>query len=84
MVPVIMPQIGQDSPTGKIVQWLKKENDAVQQGEVILTVESEKAVFEVTAEKSGVLLKVLYAKGDEVEILKPLAYLGDLGEALTP
>jgi pyruvate dehydrogenase E2 component (dihydrolipoamide acetyltransferase) len=82
MFPVIMPQIGQDSPTGRIVQWLKRENDAVQKGEVILTVESEKAVFEVTAEQSGVLLKVLYSEGDEVEIFKPLAYVRDPGEVL--
>ncbi len=77
-----MPQIGPDSPTGKVVQWLKKENDRVQKGEVILTVESEKAVFEVTAEQDGVVLNILFAEGEEVEIFKPLAYLGEAGETL--
>ena len=82
MIPVIMPQIGQDSPRGRIVRWLKKENDAVQRGEVILTVESEKAIFEVTAEQAGVVLKILYPEDAEVDILQPVAFLGESGEEL--
>lgn len=80
MTPIIMPQIGQDSPRGKIVEWLKKENDPVAKGEVVLTVESDKAVFEITAERAGVLLKVLYPADTEVDILQPVAYIGDAGE----
>jgi pyruvate dehydrogenase E2 component (dihydrolipoamide acetyltransferase) len=82
MKPVIMPQIGQDIPAGKIVQWLKEEGEGVRKGEAILVVESEKASFEVEAEADGVLLRILHKVGDEVEILKPVAYLGGPGEAL--
>lgn len=84
MTPILMPQIGQDSPRGKIVQWLKYENDPVTKGEVLLTVESDKAIFEVTAERSGVLLQVLHPVDAEVEILQPVGYLGDAGESLAP
>jgi pyruvate dehydrogenase E2 component (dihydrolipoamide acetyltransferase) len=80
MIPVIMPQVGQDIPRGTIVQWLKRENDVVQKGETIVTVESEKATFEIEAEQSGVLLKILYPKGAEVPILEPVAYIGQVGE----
>ncbi len=69
MIPIVMPQIGQDYTSGTIVQWCKEENDSDTNGEVILLVESEKAVFEVEAEASGVLLKILQGEGEEVDIL---------------
>ncbi len=56
MTVVPMPQVGENLDTGTIVEWLKAEGDPVENGEVVLTVESEKAVFEVAAEASGVLL----------------------------
>jgi len=82
MTPIIMPQVGQDIPAGKIVQWLKEENDPVETGEVLLIVESEKASFEVEAEQSGVLLRILHQEGEEVEILKPIGYIGSPGEEI--
>lgn len=84
MIPIIMPQIGQDSPRGTIVEWRKREGDPVAKGEVVLTVESDKAVFEVTAERAGILLNILHPAGAQVEILQPVAYLGDAGETAAP
>jgi len=80
MEAVLLPQIGQDITQGKIVEWLKNEGDQVQQGEVIATVESEKAVFDVEADATGVLLKILFQAGDEAEVLKPIGYIGEPGE----
>ncbi|MDY6913177.1 MAG: dihydrolipoamide acetyltransferase family protein [Planctomycetota bacterium] len=81
MVPIIMPQVGQDIPKAKITQWLKRENDPVQKDEVVAVVESEKASFELEAEASGVLLKILHREGEEVEILTPIGYIGQPEEA---
>ena len=80
MKPIIMPVMGQDMETGLIVQWIKKENDPVKKGEAILVTESEKASFEVEAEQDGILLKILYPEGSEVEVLKPVGYIGQPGE----
>jgi pyruvate dehydrogenase E2 component (dihydrolipoamide acetyltransferase) len=79
---VMMPQVGQDIETATIVEWHKKENDKVNTGDVIATVESDKATFEVEAYDSGVLLKRLYEEGQEVKVLTPIAYLGRLGESV--
>ncbi len=49
-----MPQIGQDITRGNVVRWLKKEGDSVRRGEIIVTVESEKASFDVEAVKREV------------------------------
>jgi pyruvate dehydrogenase E2 component (dihydrolipoamide acetyltransferase) len=77
---VIMPQVGQDIKTAVILEWLKKENDPVQKGDAIASVESDKATFEVEAYESGVLLKILHDEGAEVQVLTPIAYIGRPGE----
>jgi pyruvate dehydrogenase E2 component (dihydrolipoamide acetyltransferase) len=43
-------------------------------------VESDKAVFDVEVDESGVLLEILHQAGEEVEVLKPIAYLGQADE----
>jgi pyruvate dehydrogenase E2 component (dihydrolipoamide acetyltransferase) len=78
--PILMPQIGENIKTGAIIQWLVKEGDSVNRGDVIVIVESEKATFEVEAYESGVIQKILYSDGDEAEVLKPIAYLAQSGE----
>jgi pyruvate dehydrogenase E2 component (dihydrolipoamide acetyltransferase) len=82
MIPIIMPQVGQDIPSAKVVQWLKQENDPVEKGEVVVVVESEKAAFEIEAEQSGVLLKILHQEDEDVEVFQPLAYIGQPGETV--
>lgn len=77
-----MPQVGQDIETATIVTWHKKENDTVNKGDIIATVESDKASFDVEAYNSGVLLKRLYEEGQEVKVLTPIAYLGEPGESM--
>jgi pyruvate dehydrogenase E2 component (dihydrolipoamide acetyltransferase) len=79
---VLMPQVGQDIDTATIVEWHKKENDTVNKGDIIATIESDKATFDVEAYDSGVLLKRLYEEGREVKVLTPIAYLGQPGESV--
>ena len=79
MTPILMPQIGQDITVGTVVRWLKKEGDAVRRGEIIATVESEKASFDVEADEDGTLLKRVCAEGDEAAVLSPIGYLGASG-----
>lgn len=80
MEAVIMPQVGQDLETAVLVKWLKKPGETVARGEVIAEVESEKATFEVEAEKPGILLKTLLEEGEEGEVFQPIAYMGKEGE----
>ncbi len=79
---IIMPMIAQDMEVGVVVKWLKKENDPVEKGEVICEVEADKGVFEIEAEQSGVLLKILRQEGEQVEVLKPIGYVGQPGEKI--
>lgn len=78
--PVIMPQIGYDIDTGRVVEWHVREQDSVAEGDIIAVVESEKANFEVEAPASGTLLRVLYEVDDEAPVLQPIAWIGAPGE----
>lgn len=80
--PINMPQIGQDLETGKIIEWHVQEGDEVKPGDLVATVESDKASFEVEVSESGVILKLLFEAGDEAEVFKPIAFLGEPGETL--
>ncbi len=81
MTPINMPQVGQDIPTARIVKWHKKQGDTVQKGDIIASVESDKATFDVEAPASGVLLRLLLQEGDEGEVFKPIAFVGERDEA---
>ncbi len=82
MTPINMPVIGQDLPTGIVLEWLKKEGDRIEKNEVIAAVESEKADFDVEAPASGILLKILKQVGEEAEVLTPIGYIGNENEIL--
>ena len=75
-----MPQVGENLTTGVVLEWCKAEGEAVSRGDVIATVESEKAAFEVVAEEDGVLLRQDVAAGEEARVLEPIAWIGAPGE----
>jgi pyruvate dehydrogenase E2 component (dihydrolipoamide acetyltransferase) len=54
---------------GSIIEWLKKEGDPIQRGDVLFTVESDKAVLEVEATTRGFLRRILVPEGQEVPVL---------------
>jgi pyruvate dehydrogenase E2 component (dihydrolipoamide acetyltransferase) len=78
--PVRMPRLSQDMVEGRLVAWLKQEGDAVQEGEPLLSIETDKAEVEVHAPKSGILRRVLVRAGDDVAVGAALAILGEAGE----
>jgi len=82
MIPINMPQVGQDIPTARIIEWTKKEGEAVRKDDVIALVESDKATFEVRSDGDGVLLKIVVPADQEGEVLKPIAWLGQPGEQI--
>ena len=80
--PVNMPQVGQDLETARIMKWHVKEGDQVNEGDIVATVESDKASFEVEAFSSGTVLKILFREGEEGYVFKPIAYIGESGEII--
>ena len=78
---VILPRLGQGMESGTIVRWLKSEGDAVEKGEPLYELDTDKVTQEVEAEASGVLLKIVVAEG-EVPVGKTVAVIGEKGEEI--
>ncbi len=78
---VILPRLGQGMESGTIVRWLKAEGEAVEKGEPLFELDTDKVTQEVEAEASGVLLKIAVAEG-EVLVGKTVAFIGSEGEAV--
>jgi pyruvate dehydrogenase E2 component (dihydrolipoamide acetyltransferase) len=77
---VVMPALEMAQETGKIVSWVKKEGDAVSKGEILLEVETDKAVVEIEAQADGVLAGVKSHEGDVVPVGQTIAWLVAPGE----
>jgi pyruvate dehydrogenase E2 component (dihydrolipoamide acetyltransferase) len=65
--------------SGTIVKWLKSEGEAVEKGEPLYELDTDKVTQEVEAEAAGVLLKIEVSEG-EVEVGKTIAFIGEQGE----
>ncbi len=79
-IKVQMPKLSDTMEEGKILKWLKKEGDQVEQGEVIAEVESDKADMELEAFDSGTLLKIVVPEGKGASVGNVIAIIGEEGE----
>src|SRR5271154_4861535 len=67
MVDIRVPSVGESISEVTLVKWLKNNGEYVDRDEVIAELESEKATFEVNAEKAGTL-KTIGKEGDTLKI----------------
>src|SRR6476620_11843213 len=74
MIDIKVPTVGESINEVTLVKWLKNNGDYVDRDEVIAELESEKATFEVNAEKAGVL-KTVGKEGDTLNIGDVLAQI---------
>src|SRR3954469_11589539 len=76
---VKLPRLGQGMESGTIVKWLKAEGEAVEKGEPLYELDTDKVTQEVEAEATGVLLKIAVSEG-EVPVGETIAFIGKEGE----
>lgn len=74
---VILPRLGTNMEEGRVVEWRKKEGDPVVRGEVLLLVETSKAIFEVEAENDGYIRKFMSPQGGLVRFTAPVGLVSD-------
>ena len=83
-IQILMPALSPTMTDGKLAKWHKKEGDAVESGDVIAEIETDKATMEIEAVEEGVLGKILVAEGtEEVPVNQVIALLLEDGEDVT-
>jgi pyruvate dehydrogenase E2 component (dihydrolipoyllysine-residue acetyltransferase) len=81
-ISIVMPALEMAQDSGKLVSWLKQEGESVRKGEMLLEVETDKAVVEVEAAADGILAGITAKPGDVVHVGHTIAWLVRPGEAV--
>src|SRR5215471_9317272 len=71
-----MPKIGQAMAEGIVLQWHKQDGDRVTEGEMLVTIETDKATYDLEAQTSGVL-RIYVGEGREVTVGTMIGEIGD-------
>jgi len=79
---VVMPALEMAQETGKLVSWMKQEGEQVRKGEMLLEVETDKAVVEIEAAGDGLLAGITAKVGDVIPVGQTIAWLLQPGESV--
>ncbi|MDQ0272359.1 dihydrolipoamide acetyltransferase family protein [Cytobacillus purgationiresistens] len=79
MIEVTMPKAGLSMTEGLIQEWCVKEGEAIEKGDPLLVIETEKSALEVEAPASGVLKKITVQAGENVPVNATIAWIGETG-----
>ena len=77
MIDIKVPTVGESISEVTLLKWTKNDGDYVERDEVIAELESEKATFEVNAEKAGVIKLEDIKEGDSIKIGDKLASIDE-------
>ena len=77
---LFIPQLGQTVEEVTIINWYVKDGDQVEQGQEVLEVETDKAVFDVEATDDGYIHIGPYKIGDVVPVLTVVAVIGEVDD----
>ena len=80
---ILMEALSPTMEEGRLVEWKKREGDAVAVGEVLAEVETDKAVMDLQARAAGVLLKQVIAPGTTVPVSQLVGIIGAKGEDIS-
>jgi pyruvate dehydrogenase E2 component (dihydrolipoamide acetyltransferase) len=78
-----MPEVAADAEEAVLSNWPIPEKTPFRAGDIIATVETEKAVVDVPADADGVIFTTLVSAGAVVEVGVPIALLAEPGEQVS-
>lgn len=79
-IEIVVPAPGESVSEVTISSWLVKEGDWVNMDDPIAEFESDKATFEVNAEKAGRITKLIGSEGDTIEVNSVVAVIDETAE----
>ena len=72
---VNMPKLSPEMESGVLCAWLKDEGDAVEVGDALFEIETDKVVNQIEATEAGTLKKQLFEEGDTVPVNAAVAVM---------
>ncbi len=77
-----IPIVDQTTEEVRIVAWIKSVGDEVKKGDVLLEIETDKAVMEVESTSTGTLLRQLVEVDDMVPVGQVIGFIGPKGTSV--
>ena len=74
--------MGHTMETGRVVEWHVSEGESIDEGQLLISIETDKTVVDVNSPVSGVLLKTVGQVDGEYDVGDVLAWIGDAGETV--
>ena len=71
---------GHTMETGRVVEWHIAEGSRIEEGQPLVSIETDKTVVEVESPVSGVLLRIVGQADSEYDVGETLAWIGEEGE----
>ena len=81
VVKVTLPEMGESVTEGSIVEWRKRVGDAVNEGDALVDVTTDKVDVEVPATAAGVITQLFGKEGDTVAVGATLAEIDTAANA---
>ena len=78
MIELKIPKSGMGITEATIAKWHKAVGDTVNEGEIVVDVETAKAIEEVPSPATGVLKEILLPEGEDGEVLSTIALIEPL------
>ncbi|BAO55460.1 pyruvate dehydrogenase complex dihydrolipoamide acetyltransferase [Nonlabens marinus] len=76
---ITMPRLSDTMEEGTVASWMKKEGDAVEEGDILAEIETDKATMEFESFHKGTLLKIGIQEGETAAVDSLLAIIGPEG-----
>ncbi|MBT9566958.1 MAG: FAD-dependent oxidoreductase [Thiobacillus sp.] len=73
--PIVMPQLSDTMIEGVVVTWEKQPGDVVKRGDIVATVETDKAIMDVEVFQEGFLSGPIADVGSVVEVGHPMGFI---------
>lgn len=84
MTDFVMPSLGADMESGKLVEWMVKPGDTIHKGDIVAVVETQKGAIEVEIFEDGTVSELCARVGETVPVGGTLAQILAAGEATAP
>ena len=75
--PIVMPQLSDTMTEGVVVTWEKQPGDQIRRGDIVATVETDKAIMDVEVFQEGFLSGPIADVGSVVEVGHPMGFIVD-------